>query len=66
MAMEMERVHGEIEKLGRHCYAVFCLGVLLIVVAISRFGFSDDDDPTTNHHRRQSERRFRALHLMEK
>ncbi|KAI3696970.1 hypothetical protein L6452_29635 [Arctium lappa] len=65
MAMEMETLHGEIEKLGSHCYAVFCLGVLLIVVAISHFGFSDDKDPTPTHHRRQSERRFRALHLME-
>lgn len=60
--MEMENVHGEVEKLGRHCYAVFCLGVLLILVAISRFAISDDKYPS--NHRRESERRFRSLHML--
>ncbi|KAL7198153.1 hypothetical protein ACSBR2_020637 [Camellia fascicularis] len=43
---------GMVGKLGRQCYAVLCLGVLLISVAISHYALASDpnSDPPHHHH----------------
>ena len=53
---------GKITRRNREIGSPLLCGVLFRSIAD---GFSDDKHPT-HHRRRQSERRFRALHLMEK
>ncbi|XP_023512260.1 syntaxin-71-like [Cucurbita pepo subsp. pepo] len=57
--MEMETAVGAIlGRLGRHCYAVLCLGVLLLTVAVVHYvGDGEPTDP-----RERSKRRLRTLH----
>lgn len=57
--MEAETAVGAIlGRLGRHCYAVLCLGVLLLTVAVVHYvGDGEPTDP-----RERSKRRLRALH----
>lgn len=38
-----------IGQLGRQCYAVFCLGVLLITVAIAHYACADQELNDHNH-----------------
>lgn len=43
---EMERGEGIVGRLGRHCYAIFCFGMILIAVAIPHFAFAvEEKDP---------------------
>uniref|UniRef100_A0A0A0KC65 Uncharacterized protein n=1 Tax=Cucumis sativus TaxID=3659 RepID=A0A0A0KC65_CUCSA len=45
-------------RLGRHCYAVLCLGVLLLTVAVVHYvGDGEPTDP-----RERTKRRLRPLH----
>ncbi|GMN24659.1 hypothetical protein TIFTF001_000659 [Ficus carica] len=53
---------GILRKLGRQCYAVLCLGVLLVSVTIARYvGDGAAVDPTTADPRRRTTRRLHAL-----
>ncbi|PSR95178.1 Voltage-dependent T-type calcium channel subunit alpha-1I (Ca(v)3.3) like [Actinidia chinensis var. chinensis] len=40
----MELVQGMLGRVGRQCYAVFCLGVLLISVAIAHYACASELD----------------------
>lgn len=54
----MEIVGGLLGKLGRHCYAVLCLGVLLVSVTIAHYVHAaEPSDP-----RERTRRRLRASH----
>lgn len=56
----MERVEEMIiGRLGRHCYALFCFGVLIISVCIYNCVCADEES-NDNHVR--TKRRLRALH----
>ncbi len=55
---EMEILGGLVGKLGRHCYSVLCLGVLLVSVTIAHYvRASEPSDP-----RQRTIRRLCALH----
>jgi hypothetical protein len=56
---EMEISGGLLGKLGRHCYAVLCLGVLLVSVTIAHCVSAAE--PTDPRERAAAGRRLRAL-----
>ncbi|KAK3206034.1 hypothetical protein Dsin_020080 [Dipteronia sinensis] len=62
--MEMT-VQGLLGKVGRQCYAVFCLGVILVTVAVAYYvndldlETTDSLEPTKTQSERQSRRRHR-------
>lgn len=61
----METVQGLLGKLGRQCYAVFCLGVILVVsVTIAHYVEPKDVSASAAGERRikATRRRLRPLH----
>ena len=59
----METVDGILGRLGRQCYAVLCLGVLLVSVTIAHYYVGSDvlEQPITTNHRQSTQRRLRVL-----
>ncbi|KAK4764064.1 hypothetical protein SAY87_013502 [Trapa incisa] len=57
--VEMEMRVGLMGKLVQTCYAVLCLGVVLVSVTVAHYVFSEEmaEDP-----QERSKRRLRALH----
>ena len=56
----MEMADGLLGKLGRRCYAVLCLGVLVMAVTVAHFIRGTMDEPKESS-RERSRRRLRAL-----
>ncbi|OIT35030.1 hypothetical protein A4A49_05885 [Nicotiana attenuata] len=57
----MENFQGIMGKLGRQCYAVFCLWVLLISVAVAHYSsFADQESNDQSRHER-TRRRLQAV-----
>ncbi|WRX35050.1 hypothetical protein QQP08_027537 [Theobroma cacao] len=59
--MEMVKtVQGLLGKLGRHCYAVLCVSLILVSVTIAHMVYAMQDQPKDA--RERTKRRLRSLH----
>lgn len=56
---DMEIMEGFLGRLGRRCYAVLCLGVLVVSVTVAHYVVAMDQPKEP---RERSRRRLRALH----
>lgn len=56
------RVEGLLGRMGRHCYAMVCLGFLILLVTIIHYYVSDEDDRQPNNPRENATSRLRAFH----
>ncbi|EEF36045.1 conserved hypothetical protein [Ricinus communis] len=57
----METVQGLLGRLGRQCYAVLCLGMILVIVSIARY-VGDDGGEMISDPKERTRRRLRAIH----
>jgi hypothetical protein len=56
----MEIMEGFLGRLGRRCYAVLCLGVLVVSVTVAHYVGAMDEPKEPS--RERNRRRLRALH----